>query len=96
LTLGLEDDEAAFAEQFAAVVPNPDIRDRILAGIRATLCENPRVGLPLSEDAPEGVWYFFIPEAAAWGIVNLTVLYTFTDETVRLHWIDLPEKLAVK
>jgi hypothetical protein len=79
----------AFAEQFRSLVPDEKVRELILVGLRATICEDPRVGIPLSETPPTA-WYFFIAESAGFGIRKMTVVYSFEDggDDNQLDWID--------
>lgn len=83
--------DKAFDEQFTALVPDVAVRAVILDGLRATICEDPTVGVPF-DDPPFIMWYFFVPEAPAWGNPAMTGCYSFTESGyVDLHWIDLDE-----
>jgi hypothetical protein len=80
--------ETTFKERFCELVPEEATRERILQGLRDTICKNPTVGVPVEEDHPEGIWYFFVPEAPAWDIPKLTGLYVFDAVAVYLNWIN--------
>jgi hypothetical protein len=79
----------AFAEQFEALIPDPAVRELVMTGLRATICRNPRVGIPLAETEPTA-WYFFVPESPGFGIRKMTVIYSFEEagDDIQLDWID--------
>jgi hypothetical protein len=80
--------EDTFGERFAELVPLEATREHILAGVQATLCKDPTVGVAVDTDCPDMCWYFFVPESEAWDTPTLTVIYVFDEEAVYLDWVD--------
>ncbi len=87
MALGLRCDDA-FSEQLEIVVPDSVARNLILTGVRATICLDPRVGIEAPWGQDMALWYFFVEEAPAHGVPRLTIIYTFTESDVWLHWVD--------
>lgn len=82
--------ESAFIDQLELLVSTEAARRLVIAGALLTICEDPAVGIPL-DNPPRIMWYYIVPEAPAFGIARMTVLYTFDDEMVYLDWVDLSE-----